>query len=184
MIKGPTAGLFVCLTVCVPSVSGASEHDGRTSEEGPVAALPAHERQNSTEETPLLNTKNLPVEYDYIAPDGSEVRLLVRGETASMAQFRLPSGRTSAAVAHRSVEELWYVISGRGQMWRKQETGYEDVVDLLSGVSVSLPPGTHFQFRSTGPGALEVMGVTVPAWPGAEEAYPVAGKWPVSPLED
>ena len=129
---------------------------------------------------PIMDTKKLPGKYDYLAPDGSEVRLLVRGEKASMAQFKLPTGHTSSAVAHHSVEELWYVVSGRGQLWRKQGTSQEDVVDLVPGVSISLPPGTHFQFRSTGADALEVIGVTVPPWPGADEAYPVDGKWPAS----
>ena len=29
----------------------------------------------------------------------------------------LPPGRVSTAVAHRAVEELWYFIEGRGQVW-------------------------------------------------------------------
>ena len=128
----------------------------------------------------ILQSKMLPSEYDYLAPDGSEVRLLVRGEKASMAQFKLPAGHTSGAVAHHSVEELWYVVSGRGQLWRKLGTNEEDVVELVPGISVSLPPGTHFQFRSTGSETLEVIGVTVPAWAGAEDAYPVEGKWAAS----
>jgi len=125
-------------------------------------------------------TKKLSEGYDYLAPDGSEVRLLVRGERASMAQFKLPVGHTSAAVAHHSVEELWYVVSGSGQMWRKLDSDEQTVIELEPGVSVVIPPGTHFQFRSTGLEALEIVGVTVPAWPGAEEAYTVDGKWPVT----
>jgi mannose-6-phosphate isomerase-like protein (cupin superfamily) len=122
----------------------------------------------------------LPAEYDHLAPDGSEVRLLVRGERASMAQFKLPTGHTSAAVAHHGVEELWYVVRGRGQMWRRHEPDEEHIVELLPGVSLALLPGMHFQFRSTGSDSLEVIGVTVPAWPGAEEAYPVEGRWAAS----
>jgi mannose-6-phosphate isomerase-like protein (cupin superfamily) len=129
----------------------------------------------------MPKSKRLPADYDYLAPDGSEVRLLVREDQASMAQFKLPPGHTASAVAHHTVEELWYVVSGRGQMWRKHDSE-EDVVDLLPGVSLSLPMGTHFQFRSTGPEALEVIGVTIPAWPGGEEAYSVEGKWPASSM--
>jgi mannose-6-phosphate isomerase-like protein (cupin superfamily) len=40
---------------------------------------------------------------------------------------------------------------------------------LVPGVSVAIPVGTHFQFRAEGEG-LEILGVTVRAWPGEEEA--------------
>jgi mannose-6-phosphate isomerase-like protein (cupin superfamily) len=101
-----------------------------------------------------------------------------------MAQFKLPSGHTSAAVAHHGVEELWYVVGGRGQMWRKHASTGEDTIELAPGVSLALLPGMHFQFRSTGADPLEVIGVTVPAWPGAEEAYAVEGRWPASVPDD
>jgi mannose-6-phosphate isomerase-like protein (cupin superfamily) len=96
-----------------------------------------------------------------------------------MAHFKLPAGHTSVAVAHHSVEELWYIVSGRGQMWRKSGAE-ESIVELVPGLSLAILPGTHFQFRNTGLKPLEVIGVTVPAWPGAEEAYQVPRKWPVS----
>ena len=44
-------------------------------------------------------------------------------------------------------------------------------------VAITIPTGTHFQFRCDGEEALEAVAVTMPAWPGAEEAYAVAGKW-------
>jgi mannose-6-phosphate isomerase-like protein (cupin superfamily) len=53
----------------------------------------------------------------------------------------------------------------------------EEVVELFPGVSLSIPAGTHFQFRSLGEDALEAIGVTMPPWPGAEEAFDVAGIW-------
>lgn len=31
----------------------------------------------------------------------------------------LPPGKTSSAVKHKSVEEIWYIIQGHGQLWRK-----------------------------------------------------------------
>lgn len=169
----------------IASLSGGS---GLLAESTPNSDLLSYttttERQApAIERSPILKRKGLTVDYDYLAPDGSEVRLLVRGDRASMAQFKLPAGHTSSAVAHHTVEELWYVVSGRGQMWRKNGTE-EDIVDLLPGVSISLPTGTHFQFRNTGLEALEALGVTVPAWPGAEEAYQVEGKWQASSSSD
>jgi len=67
-------------------------------------------------------TKRLPSKLDFRAPDGSNVRLLVSGRNGSMAHFELPPGQTSRAVAHRTVEEIWYFLAGRGEMWRKMGT--------------------------------------------------------------
>ena len=93
-----------------------------------------------------------------------------------MARFELASGRTSRAVAHRSVDEIWLFVSGRGEMWRKQAKR-EEVVEVDAGVCVTIPCGTHFQFRSLGGDALVAIGVTMPRWPGNDEALPVHGKW-------
>jgi mannose-6-phosphate isomerase-like protein (cupin superfamily) len=98
-----------------------------------------------------------------------------------MAHFALPPGYTSIAVTHRTVEEIWFVLSGRGEMWRKQN-GNEEIVPLEAGICLTIPLGTHFQFRSLGHEPLAVLGVTVPPWPGEGEAVVVQGKWePVLP---
>jgi mannose-6-phosphate isomerase-like protein (cupin superfamily) len=123
-----------------------------------------------------FETMMLPRTRDYVAPDGSDVRLLVVLERGSMAHFEIGPGRSSSAVAHRTVEEMWFVLRGRGEMWRKQGD-QEEVVSLEPGVSLSIPVGTRFQFRCVGDGALEVVGVTMPPWPGADEAYEVEGLW-------
>jgi len=44
-------------------------------------------------------------------------------------------------------------------------------------VSISLPTGTHFQYRCDGKEALIAVAVTIPPWPGADEAYLVDGIW-------
>jgi mannose-6-phosphate isomerase-like protein (cupin superfamily) len=113
---------------------------------------------------------------DAIAPDGSEVRILCRTAGGSMAHFSLPPGAVSRPVAHRTVEEVWYVLSGLGQMWRRLG-GREEIVGLAPGVSISIPVGTAFQFRCDGDVPLAAIGVTMPPWPGMDEAYPVAGVW-------
>jgi len=110
------------------------------------------------------------------APDGSSVRPLLSLGTGSMAQFQLDPGQISHAVRHRSVGEIWLVVSGRGQMWRRQHERHS-VVDLEPGVCVSIPAGTAFQFRCTGGEAICIAAVTMPPWPGDEEAEFVPGKW-------
>jgi mannose-6-phosphate isomerase-like protein (cupin superfamily) len=123
-----------------------------------------------------FETMTLPQAPDVLAPDGSQVRILLRLQGGSMAHFRLEPGQTSIAVAHRSVEELWYVVSGRGEMWRKQ-TDRDETVQLAAGSCVSIPVGTAFQFRCIGGDPFESVAVTMPPWPDADEAYAVDGAW-------
>ena len=123
-----------------------------------------------------FDTKRLPVARDEVAPDGSDVRILLGLDRGGMAHFELGAGQTSAAVAHRTVEEIWYILSGNGEMWRKQGDR-EEVVALEAGVCVSIPTGTEFQFRCLGEEPLAAIGATMPPWPGPHEAYEVNGKW-------
>ncbi len=123
-----------------------------------------------------FSTKRLPVARDDVAPDGSDVRILLRLTGGSMAHFELPPGHTSRAVTHRTVEEIWFFLAGRGEMWRKQG-GREEVVAVESGVCLTIPRGTHFQFRAFGHEPLAAVGVTMPPWPGENEAYAVPGTW-------
>jgi mannose-6-phosphate isomerase-like protein (cupin superfamily) len=124
-----------------------------------------------------FDTKRLPVAHDAVAPDGSDVRLLLGLKGGGLAHFELAPGQTSSAVSHRTVEEIWFVLTGRGEMWRKQGDR-EQVVPIDSGVSLTIPLGTHFQFRSFGSEPLAAIGLTMPPWPGENEAFEVQGKWP------
>jgi mannose-6-phosphate isomerase-like protein (cupin superfamily) len=101
--------------------------------------------------TPLpFATKTLAAEPDATAPDGTSVRLLPALAGGSLAHFELPAGAVSHAVTHRTVEEIWYVVAGRGVLWRR--AGAED---------------RPFAF----------VAVTMPPWPGEGEAEAVEGKW-------
>ena len=121
-------------------------------------------------------TKHLPAGPDAVAPDGCDVRILLGLAAGGMAHFELAPGQTSKAVTHRSVEEIWFFIAGKGQMWRKQSER-EECVDVRPGVCLTIPLGTHFQFRSFGSEALTAVAVTMPPWPGGGEAIEVPGTW-------
>ena len=90
-------------------------------------------------------TKQLPGARDAVAPDGSDVRILLSLGRGSLAHFQLAPGDVSVPVRHVTVEEIWYFLGGRGEMWRQLE-GREEVVPVEQGVCVTLPVGTHFQF--------------------------------------
>ena len=123
-----------------------------------------------------FETKRLSADPDAIAPDGSEVRVLCQVPCGGLAVFSLPPNTVSKAVVHRTVEELWYVISGDGRMWRKLGE-QKEIVALVPGVSLTIPTGTHFQFRCDGPEPLSIIGATMPPWPGESEAFFVEGTW-------
>ena len=123
-----------------------------------------------------FDTKPLPQHPDLLAPDGSDVRVLLALSGGSMAHFELAAGVVSDAVTHRTVEEIWFVLAGRGQMWR-QQAGVEEIVELLPGLCVSIPQGTHFQFRAAADSPVSAVGITMPPWPGADEARRVPGPW-------
>ena len=123
-----------------------------------------------------MQTIQLPEDFDTLAPDGSEIRVLAATAGASMAHCSLPPGQTSLAVAHRTVEEVWYFLAGRGEVWRKLDE-QEEVVEVSRGVSLSIPLGAHFQFRNSGDKPLQFVLTSIPPWPGTEEAYRVAGHW-------
>ena len=111
-----------------------------------------------------------------VAPDGSAVHILPAVESGSMAHFTLAAGATSRAVAHRTVEEIWFVVSGRGEMWRATAER-DEVVALEPGVALTIPLGTRFQFRASGSVPLTAIAVTMPPWPGDDEAVAVDGPW-------
>ena len=123
-----------------------------------------------------FDTKRLPAARDLVAPDGSDVRILLGLGGGGMAHFELAPGRTSIAVTHRTVEEIWFFLSGSGEMWRKQGER-EEIVPVERGVCLTIPLGTQFQFRAMGAEPLAAIGVTMPPWPGDDEAVRVDGTW-------
>lgn len=119
-----------------------------------------------------FETKPLREEFDYLAPDESEIRKLIRGRKGSLAHCTLPPGQISHAVKHKTVEELWYFLSGTGTVWRK--LGADKRCSAVSpGTSLAVLPGMHFQFENTGDVPLEFVIATVPPWPGPHEAVDV-----------
>jgi mannose-6-phosphate isomerase-like protein (cupin superfamily) len=129
-----------------------------------------------TTEARSYETKTLGAAVDAIAPDGTAVRLLLSLAGGSMAHFELPAGAVSHAVTHRTVEEIWYVLSGRGGIWRRKD-GQERIDRLSPGTSLTIPLGTAFQFRAEAGAPLAFIAITMPPWPGAGEALAASGPW-------
>ena len=128
---------------------------------------------------PEFQTLALPVEPLALAPDGTLVRVLLALDRGSLAHFELPAGAASHAVKHRTVEEIWYFLSGRGEVWRAD--GKRETIEPVGpGVCLTMPLGTAFQFRALGAEPLIFLAVTMPPWPGPEEAFRLKGPWKAS----
>lgn len=124
-----------------------------------------------------MQTKKLESSTGHVlAPDGSEVRPLLDLRRGGLSHCTLPPRAVSQAVCHRTIEEIWYVINGQGEIWRKQGE-HEVIVDVGPGVRLTIPTGVHFQFRNTGDASLEFLMATMPPWPGAGEAVRVPDHW-------
>jgi mannose-6-phosphate isomerase-like protein (cupin superfamily) len=123
-----------------------------------------------------FETKSLGQAHDGVAPDGTAVRLLLSLAGGGFAHFELPAGAVSHAIAHRTVEEIWWFVAGRGELWRASG-GHEELVPVGPGVCVTIPLGTRFQFRASPDAPLAFVAATMPPWPGEEEAVVVAGHW-------
>src|SRR5262245_9883544 len=123
------------------------------------------------------STVHLRSQYDYLAPDQSEIRLLSQGKSGGLCHCTLPAGRTSLAVKHRHVEELWSVLDGEGEIWRDGLEGGAPIKVVRPSSSVFIPSRTGFQFRAGSAGPLQILIATMPRWPGAEEAEPTKGFW-------
>ena len=116
---------------------------------------------------------------DAMAPDGSEIRLLVderhQATQASLCEVTLPTGQVSRPVWHRTVEEVWYILEGRGRVWRSPPGAESRAVAPVSvgpGDALTIPAGWRFQFSADGDGLLRLLCYTTPPWPGPDEARP------------
>jgi mannose-6-phosphate isomerase-like protein (cupin superfamily) len=123
-----------------------------------------------------LEAARLKSDPDYNAPDGSEIRLLPTMNGGGLCHCTLPTEKVSSPVAHKNVEEIWYVLEGDGEIWRDLD-GQEQITPLSPGISITIPPKTRFQFRNNGKDPLRILICTMPPWPGPDEAAPVQGRW-------
>ncbi|MEM8752728.1 MAG: cupin domain-containing protein [Pseudomonadota bacterium] len=120
---------------------------------------------------------------DARSPAGAEIRFLMDAPAANMIHSTVPAGQVNRATVHATVSEFWHVLSGEGEIWRR-DGGEERLTRLTPGVSIDIPVGVAFQYRA-GAAPLAFICVTFPPWPGDEEASHVEGPWtPTAPEGD
>jgi mannose-6-phosphate isomerase-like protein (cupin superfamily) len=109
---------------------------------------------------------------DAIAPDGSDIYFKVLdAKHASVVEVVLALGRTTRAVRHRTVEEIWYILAGSGDVWmRAPDDSRSETRAVGRGDTVVIPTGWDFQFRARGEEPLRFLCYTSPPWPGEDDA--------------
>ena len=123
-----------------------------------------------------MQTRPFPENPDARSPAGAEIRYLMEGDPGNMIHSSVPPGQVNRATVHATVSEFWHVLSGQGQIWRRDETE-EETATLEPGVSIDIPVGTAFQYRCTGVEPLRFLCITMPPWPGDDEATLIEGPW-------
>ncbi len=123
-----------------------------------------------------MKTQHLKITPDYIAPDSSRIFLMPDMNGGSICICELPVGATSNPACHKTVEEIWYFLAGDGQLWRKLKEE-ETITPFTKDTAVTILPGCYFQFKNTGKETLRFLIVTMPPWPGEDEAFAVKGYW-------
>ena len=131
----------------------------------------------SESNVPLMPPSRRAAQPDATAPDGSEIRLLADGRNAatrsSMVEVTLPAGQVSRPVYHRTVEEIWYILEGEGQVWRcppDADSASVPPQHVSPGNALVIPTGWRFQFVAAPEGPLRFLCHTTPPWPGEDEA--------------
>jgi len=123
-----------------------------------------------------MKTTMLPENADAKSPAGADIRYLMDGKTGNMIHSTVPPHQVNKATVHATVSEFWYVLEGRGEIWR--DDGVENsVTDLVPGTAIDIPVGTAFQYRNVSDTDLKFICVSMPRWPGDSEATYITGKW-------
>jgi mannose-6-phosphate isomerase-like protein (cupin superfamily) len=113
---------------------------------------------------------------DATSPAGAAIRFIMDGPQANMIHSTVPPGQVNRATVHATVSEFWHILSGAGDIWRRDATT-ERITPLRPGTSIDIPVGTAFQYRCTGDEPLRFICISMPPWPGDHEASHLQGAW-------
>jgi mannose-6-phosphate isomerase-like protein (cupin superfamily) len=123
-----------------------------------------------------MKTTTLPEHPDAKSPAGADIRFLMACEGGNMIHSTVPPRQINRATVHATVSEFWFVLEGRGEIWR-DDGDQSRVTALVPGTAIDIPVGTAFQYRNTGDEDLVFICVSMPPWPGDSEATQVEGAW-------
>jgi mannose-6-phosphate isomerase-like protein (cupin superfamily) len=111
-----------------------------------------------------MDVRNLDAVPAFITKDGSEIRELLAYRNSairhqSLAEARVPVGRSTQEHYHPNTEEIYFITAGQGRM--RIET---DVREVKVGDAIAIPPGQKHKIWNTGPETLKLLCCCVPAY--------------------
>ncbi len=100
----------------------------------------------------------------FTTKDGSEIRELLAHrnsciEKQSLAEARLPAGRTTTPHYHPKTEEIYYILEGTGEMRLGDERR-----TVGPGDAIAIPPGIEHQITNSGTEVLKFLCCCAPAY--------------------
>jgi mannose-6-phosphate isomerase-like protein (cupin superfamily) len=104
----------------------------------------------------------------FTTADGSTIREVLAYRNSgirnqSLAEARLPPGRATIPHHHAKTEEIYYILSGTGDM-----TLGEDSRSVVPGDAIAIPPGERHTIRNTGPDELVFLCMCAPCYEHAD----------------
>lgn len=111
-----------------------------------------------------MDVQNLDRVQPFITKDGSEIReLLARRNSCirnqTLAEARLPAGASTTPHRHVRTEEIYYILSGSGEMRIDDESRMVAVGD-----AIAIPPGAVHQITNTGSDVLTFLCCCAPGY--------------------
>ena len=100
----------------------------------------------------------------YTTKDGSEIRELMHpslhgNARQSFAEATVAPGCATLPHRHRTTEEIYYIVQGKGTM-----TLGDDTLFVCAGDTICIAPGTPHCVSNTGTDALRILCACAPAY--------------------
>ena len=111
-----------------------------------------------------MDVKNLDEVPAFTTKDGSEIRELLAHRNSlirnqSLAEARVPVGRSTLEHYHAKTEEICYITAGAGRMRIGKETR-----DVKPGDAIAIPPGSRHKIWNIGTETLRWLCCCAPAY--------------------
>jgi mannose-6-phosphate isomerase-like protein (cupin superfamily) len=111
-----------------------------------------------------MDIKNLNEVVPFVTKDGSEIRELLAYRNSalhnqSLAEARVLVGGATLEHYHAKAEEIYYFLSGIGQIRLEEETKA-----VMAGDAIAIPPGKRHKLWNTGDEPLKFLCCCAPAY--------------------
>ena len=111
-----------------------------------------------------MDIQNLEQATPFTTKDGSEIRELLAHRNSSirnqsLAEARIGPGMTTTAHYHPQTEEIYYILTGTGEM----KIG-DEVKKVGPGDAIAIPPGAIHQISNSGSEVLRLLCCCAPGY--------------------